>query len=74
MFRKDDYQVGGADIYVLIGCSIVEQGPLPPGWEMRYTEDGYKYFVDHNTRSTTFNGKSLYISFKSYVIKCFLCV
>ena len=28
--------------------------PLPPGWEMRLTEDGMRYFVDHNTRSTTF--------------------
>ena len=37
-------------------CSIVEQTPLPPGWEMRYTEEGYKYFVDHNTRTTTFDG------------------
>lgn len=24
---------------------------------MRYTEDGHKYFVDHNTRSTTFQGE-----------------
>ena len=24
------------------------------GWEMRMTEDGMRYFVDHNTRSTTF--------------------
>ena len=57
MFRKDDQQVGGAGIYVLIGCSIVEQAPLPPGWEMRYTDDNHKYFVDHNTRSTTFQGE-----------------
>ena len=28
--------------------------PLPYGWEMRLTEDGMKYFVDHNTRTTTF--------------------
>ncbi|KAJ1554603.1 hypothetical protein HK405_004587 [Cladochytrium tenue] len=26
---------------------------LPAGWEMRYTVDGRPYFVDHNTRTTT---------------------
>ena len=56
--------MGGAGIYVLIGCSIVEQAPLPLGWEMRYTDDGHKYFVDHNTRSTTFKGKF----FKNHVV------
>ncbi|CDS12341.1 Putative E3 ubiquitin-protein ligase [Lichtheimia ramosa] len=28
-------------------------GPLPPGWEMRTTPEGRPYFVDHNTRTTT---------------------
>ena len=28
--------------------------PLPAGWEMRITEDGVRYFVDHGTRTTTF--------------------
>ncbi|KAL1923673.1 uncharacterized protein VTP21DRAFT_8653 [Calcarisporiella thermophila] len=28
-------------------------GPLPPGWEMRVTPEGRPYFVDHNTRTTT---------------------
>ncbi|KAF7725614.1 hypothetical protein EC973_009493 [Apophysomyces ossiformis] len=28
-------------------------GPLPPGWEMRTTAEGRPYFVDHNTRTTT---------------------
>ena len=27
---------------------------LPPGWEMRYTNEGIPYFVDHTTRTTTF--------------------
>jgi len=27
--------------------------PLPPGWEMRCDQYGRKYYVDHNTRSTT---------------------
>ena len=51
--------MGGASIYVLIGCSIVEQAPLLSGWEIKYAEDGRKYFVDHNTRNTTFDGKLL---------------
>ncbi|OZJ02783.1 putative E3 ubiquitin-protein ligase hulA [Bifiguratus adelaidae] len=28
-------------------------GPLPAGWEMRTTQEGRPYFVDHNTRTTT---------------------
>ncbi|KAJ3093996.1 hypothetical protein HK100_006322 [Physocladia obscura] len=28
-------------------------GPLPAGWEQRLTSDGCTYFVDHNTRTTT---------------------
>ncbi|WFD08500.1 HECT-type E3 ubiquitin transferase [Malassezia vespertilionis] len=28
-------------------------GPLPSGWEQRTTADGRAYFVDHNTRTTT---------------------
>ncbi|KAI9276603.1 hypothetical protein BY458DRAFT_505502 [Sporodiniella umbellata] len=28
-------------------------GPLPSGWEMRTTAEGRPYFVDHNTRTTT---------------------
>uniref|UniRef100_H2VDA5 E3 ubiquitin-protein ligase n=1 Tax=Takifugu rubripes TaxID=31033 RepID=H2VDA5_TAKRU len=29
-------------------------GPLPHGWEMRFTVDGIPYFVDHNRRTTTY--------------------
>ena len=36
--------------------------PLPPGWEERYTLDNTKYFVDHNTRSTTFQDPRVAIS------------
>lgn len=28
-------------------------GDLPPGWEQRTTPEGRSYFVDHNTRTTT---------------------
>lgn len=28
-------------------------GPLPAGWEQRHTPEGRPYFVDHNTRTTT---------------------
>lgn len=33
---------------------MVNEAPLPNGWEMRYTDEGVRYFVDHNTKSTTF--------------------
>lgn len=29
------------------------EDPLPPGWEMRYDMYGRRYYVDHNTRSTS---------------------
>lgn len=28
---------------------------MPPGWEVRYTASGERFFVDHNTRKTTFD-------------------
>ena len=33
---------------------IIQEDPLPEGWEMRYTAEGVRYFVDHNNHSTTF--------------------
>ncbi|KAG2180753.1 hypothetical protein INT44_003760 [Umbelopsis vinacea] len=33
--------------------SNTNSGPLPAGWEMRTTPEGRPYFVDHNTRTTT---------------------
>ena len=32
---------------------FVPTGPLPSGWERRATSSGKCYFVDHNTRTTT---------------------
>ncbi|CAB3406297.1 unnamed protein product [Caenorhabditis bovis] len=31
------------------------EGPLPPNWETAYTENGDKYFIDHNTGTTTWD-------------------
>ena len=31
----------------------LDQRPLPPNWEMGRTDDGHVYFIDHNTRRTT---------------------
>lgn len=28
--------------------------PLPEGWEIKFTEKGQRFFVDHNTKRTTF--------------------
>ncbi|XP_035771948.1 NEDD4-like E3 ubiquitin-protein ligase WWP2 [Neolamprologus brichardi] len=33
---------------------MIKEHPLPPGWEMKYTAEGVRYFVDHNSRTTTF--------------------
>ena len=45
---------------------LLNEKPLPEGWEMRFTVDGIPYFVDHNRRTTTYidprTGKSsLYV-------------
>eukprot|EP00053_Salpingoeca_punica_P016777 m.159588 g.159588 ORF g.159588 m.159588 type:complete len:1052 (+) comp17043_c0_seq1:343-3498(+) len=34
-------------------AATVAQPSLPPGWEMRLDSKGRPYYVDHNTRSTT---------------------
>ena len=33
-------------------------GPLPPGWQMRTVDLGRNYYVDHNTRTTTWHRPS----------------
>lgn len=35
------------------GATTAGTGELPPGWEQRHTPEGRAYFVDHNTRTTT---------------------
>ncbi|OJD29930.1 e3 ubiquitin-protein ligase hula [Diplodia corticola] len=35
------------------GATTAGTGELPSGWEMRHTPEGRAYFVDHNTRTTT---------------------
>lgn len=29
--------------------------PLPDGWEMRFTEQGVPFFIDHHSKTTTYN-------------------
>ena len=36
--------------------TVSQLGPLPSGWEMRLTNTGRVYFVDHNTKTTTWDG------------------
>ncbi|KAG0634839.1 hypothetical protein HOY80DRAFT_497497 [Tuber brumale] len=35
------------------GATTAGTGELPPGWEQRHTPEGRPYYVDHNTRATT---------------------
>lgn len=47
---------GAAAVAAASGASGATQagtGPLPAGWEQRFTPEGRPYFVDHNTRTTT---------------------
>ncbi|SCU87697.1 LAMI_0D07118g1_1 [Lachancea mirantina] len=42
-----------AAAFASTGATTSGLGELPPGWEQRYTPEGRAYFVDHNTRTTT---------------------
>ena len=47
--------------------SISQLGPLPSGWEMRLTSTARVYFVDHNTKTTTWDDPRLPSSLDSNV-------
>jgi E3 ubiquitin-protein ligase NEDD4 len=38
---------------------VSQLGPLPSGWEMRLTHNARVYFVDHNTKTTTWDDPRL---------------
>uniref|UniRef100_A0A0B7KDX3 E3 ubiquitin-protein ligase n=1 Tax=Bionectria ochroleuca TaxID=29856 RepID=A0A0B7KDX3_BIOOC len=44
---------GGPNTAIHTGATSPGSGELPPGWEQRWTPEGRPYFVDHNTRTTT---------------------
>lgn len=46
-------QNGNAATLMHTGATSPGTGELPPGWEQRWTPEGRPYFVDHNTRTTT---------------------
>ena len=37
----------------------VQDSDLPEGWESRMTKDGRRFYVDHNTRTTTWDHPKL---------------
>ena len=43
----------GSTQLVATGATTAGTGELPAGWEQRQTPEGRAYFVDHNTRTTT---------------------
>jgi E3 ubiquitin-protein ligase NEDD4 len=47
--------------------TISELGPLPSGWEMRLTSAARVYFVDHNTKTTTWDDPRLPLSLDANV-------
>jgi E3 ubiquitin-protein ligase NEDD4 len=44
---------GASNTTIHTGATSPGSGELPPGWEQRWTPEGRPYFVDHNTRTTT---------------------
>ncbi|KAK6061658.1 WW domain protein, partial [Cooperia oncophora] len=49
----DPMIVGMHDPGSQLGDKMSALGPLPPNWEMKLDELGNRYFVDHNTQTTT---------------------
>jgi E3 ubiquitin-protein ligase NEDD4 len=47
--------------------TILQLGPLPSGWEMRLRPTGHVYFVDHNTKTTTWDDPRLPLSLDTNV-------
>ncbi|CAI5447660.1 unnamed protein product [Caenorhabditis angaria] len=43
------------DCYAEQEMVMCSEGLLPPNWETAYTENGDKYFIDHNTGTTTWD-------------------
>lgn len=43
----------GSNVMMNTGATTAGLGELPSGWEQRFTPEGRPYFVDHNTRTTT---------------------
>lgn len=46
-------QPAAAPATINTGNTVAGTGSLPNGWEERYTPEGRPYYVDHNTRTTT---------------------
>ena len=42
-----------ARVVVMVLHCVAQDSDLPEGWEMRKLEDGRTYYVDHNTRATS---------------------
>jgi len=57
---------GGGRLSNNTGPPPVPEEPLPPGWEMRFDQYGRRYYVDHNTRSTTWERPQPLVSYSSF--------
>ncbi|XP_043252279.1 E3 ubiquitin-protein ligase Su(dx) [Colletes gigas] len=53
MARGQNSQPGSSIILAEVEPANHSEEPLPSGWEMRYDIYGRRYYVDHNTRSTS---------------------
>lgn len=51
--RADGASSPSAVSMMATGATTTGSGELPAGWEQRQTPEGRPYFVDHNTRTTT---------------------
>jgi WW domain-containing protein len=47
------------DLLPSLSNGVIRTDKLPDGWEMRISPTGLPYYVDHNTRTTSWNRPSL---------------
>ncbi|KAI9822741.1 MAG: hypothetical protein M1832_002974 [Thelocarpon impressellum] len=51
--RQEPEPANPSAVAMATGATTAGSGELPPLWEQRHTPEGRAYFVDHNTRTTT---------------------
>ena len=60
MGRSEDAGVGDisieiCELFLYLDFYRVSAEPsLPRGWEINFTKSGRRYFIDHNTKTTSF--------------------
>lgn len=56
--KNRDTMMGASAETTAATSTVADEQPLPAGWEMRFDQLGRRYYVDHTTKSTTWERPS----------------